>query len=203
MFLLASCSIPDCQSLTYIWVVLLIGSWTSSNIFDLASLKGNAVRVFRGPSSFWFERLVEGARRDEGGGALLPGHWHKYKSARGADVCCHVGENTEGLHMRPHLLASNIQRGVCVCVWRGRIFGTGRIGEILKVDTHTLTHSHPFLSPCGRTQLQMKKEKSKQSHSLNCTQTVESLSKCRSRQSHPRWFANAQRWRKALFISPF
>lgn len=72
-------------------------------------------------SSFWFERLVEWACRDEGVDFAM-GHCRKYKSSRGADGCCHVWENS-----------SNFQRVHFV-----KIFRTSRIRAVLKL---TRTHS--------------------------------------------------------------
>ncbi len=86
------------------------------------------------------------------------GQCSKYKSARGAEGCCHVRENSEGLHMRLHIITSNFYR-VDFC----RTFRTGPIRAA------KLTHTHTFHPCCGRPQLWTKK--SKHSHSLKHTHT--------------------------------
>ena len=170
-------------AIVFLYKVIL---WVSGSNTGCTQIQTSlCCRPLLGPS-FWFERLVEGACRDEGGDFAM-GHRCKYKYSRGADGCCHVRENSAGLHKRLLLITSNFHG-----LHFFDIFRSSPIGAVLKL-THT--HTHSFQSPCGQTQLRTKE--SKHSHSLEHThrhahasfstapKLLRGFSNCLSCHSHP------------------
>lgn len=131
-----------------------------------------------GPHHFWFDWLVEWACPNEGK-ILSMGHCLEYKSTRGADGCCHVLVNSEGLHRHPVFLPM---------LNFFQIFQTSHIGALLR-----LTHTHSPLLPGCLWSDTAADWKCKHSHSLKHTHghaqafvsTVERLSNFTSCQSHP------------------